>query len=136
MEAMEIRKSAAELRAIWVLGNEYLQDTAPWATYKTNPDAAAAPIRLALNLIRVYAIVSRPFIPDAAAALMAAMGDDDWSWPDDLGEGAGRSVRGPWLCRARCVVRQDHGRPARGLGIALRGHARDPGIARLSAESG
>ena len=52
--------------------------------FKTDPDAAAAQIRLALNLIRVYAITSRPFIPDAAASLMAAMGSDDWSWPEDL----------------------------------------------------
>ncbi|MCC1481574.1 methionine--tRNA ligase [Roseibaca sp. Y0-43] len=85
MEAMEIRKSASELRALWVLGNEYLQDAAPWSTFKTDPEAAAAQIRLALNLIRVYAIVSRPFIPDAAASLMQAMGSDDWSWPEDLG---------------------------------------------------
>jgi len=84
MEAMDIRKSAAELRALWVLGNEYLQDAAPWSIFKTDPDAAAAQIRLALNLIRVYAITSRPFIPDAAASLMAAMGSDDWSWPEDL----------------------------------------------------
>ena len=49
----------AELRAFWVLGNEYLQDAAPWSSFKTDPDAAAAQIRLALNLIRVYAIVSR-----------------------------------------------------------------------------
>jgi len=85
MEGMEIRKSASELRAFWVLGNEYLQDAAPWSTFKTDPEQAAAQIRLALNLIRVYAIVSRPFIPDAAASLMAAMGSDDWTWPEDLG---------------------------------------------------
>ncbi|SUZ30768.1 Methionine--tRNA ligase [Roseibaca ekhonensis] len=85
MEGMDIRKSATELRALWVLGNEYLQDAAPWSTYKTDPEQAAAQIRLALNLIRVYAIISRPFIPDAAASLMAAMGSDDWAWPDDLG---------------------------------------------------
>ncbi len=41
-------------------------------------------IRLALNLIRIYAIVSRPFIPDAAEAMMASLGSDDWSWPHDL----------------------------------------------------
>ncbi|MCC5992151.1 MAG: methionine--tRNA ligase [Rhodobacteraceae bacterium] len=84
MEAMEIRKSAGELRALWVLGNEYLQEAAPWATYKSDPDRAAMQIRLALNLIRFYAVVSRPFIPDAARAVMAAMGCDDWSWPDDV----------------------------------------------------
>ena len=84
MEAMEVRKSAAELRAIWVAGNEYLQTVAPWTTFKTDPDRAAAQIRLALNLIRVYAVLSAPFIPDAAAAMLAGMQTDDDSWPDDV----------------------------------------------------
>jgi len=81
MEAMEVRKSAGELRAIWVLGNEYLQEAAPWSTFKTDPEQAAAQIRLALNLIRFYAVLSQPFIPDAAARMMASMTCDDWSWP-------------------------------------------------------
>ncbi|MEZ5796318.1 MAG: methionine--tRNA ligase [Paracoccaceae bacterium] len=84
MDAMEIRKAAAELRAIWVAGNEYLQAAAPWTVVKTDAETAQAQIRLALNLIRVYAILSRPFIPDAAQAMMAATGSDDWTWPDDL----------------------------------------------------
>ncbi len=83
MEAMEVRKSAAELRAIWVLGNEYLQEAAPWSVFKSDPAAAAMQIRLGLNLVRLYAVISRPFIPDAAAAMMAALGCDDWSWPED-----------------------------------------------------
>jgi methionyl-tRNA synthetase len=86
MEAMEVRKAAAELRAIWVIGNEYLQAAAPWTVVKTDPEQAQAMIRLALNLIRVYAILSRPFIPDAAATMMTAMGSDDWTWPDDISE--------------------------------------------------
>ncbi|MGV8950247.1 MAG: class I tRNA ligase family protein, partial [Cypionkella sp.] len=86
MEAMEVRKAAAELRAIWVIGNEYLQAAAPWTMVKTDPEQAQAMIRLALNLIRVYAILSRPFIPDAAASMMAAMGSDDWTWPDDISQ--------------------------------------------------
>ncbi|MFN3644547.1 MAG: methionine--tRNA ligase [Gemmobacter sp.] len=84
MEAIEIRKAAAELRAIWVLGNEYLQSAAPWSVVKTDPEAAAAQTRLALNLIRLYAVLSRPFIPDAAASMMAALHTDDWTWPDDV----------------------------------------------------
>jgi methionyl-tRNA synthetase len=85
MDAMDVRKAAGELRALWVLGNEYLQDAAPWTTHKTDPERAAAQIRLALNLIRVYAVLSRPFIPDAAESTMAAMGCDDWTWPEDMG---------------------------------------------------
>jgi len=84
MDAIEVRKSAAELRAIWVAGNEYLQAAAPWSAVKTDPDRAQAIVRLGLNLIRLYAVLSRPFIPDAAAAMMAALGCDDWTWPSDL----------------------------------------------------
>ncbi len=84
MEAMEVRKSAAELRAIWSLGNEYLQSSAPWTAFKTDPDRAAAITRLSLNLVRIYAVLSRPFLPDAAAEMLTAMHTEDDSWPDDV----------------------------------------------------
>ena len=84
MDAIEIRKAAQELRAIWVAGNEYLQAAAPWTVFKTDPNQAAAQIRLALNLIPFYAVLSAPFIPDAAAELMTAMRCDNWGWPDDV----------------------------------------------------
>jgi len=86
MAAMEIRKAAADLRALWVAGNEYLQSAAPWTVFKTDPDRAAAVTRLSLNLIPFYAIISAPFIPDAAAAMLAAMKSDDTSWPDDVAQ--------------------------------------------------
>jgi methionyl-tRNA synthetase len=85
MDAIEVRKAAAELRAIWVLGNEYLQANAPWTTIKTDPDMAAMQVRLGLNLIRLYAVLSAPFIPDASKLLLEAMQTDDAAWPDDIG---------------------------------------------------
>jgi len=84
MEAMEVRKAATELRAIWVAGNEYLQSAAPWSVFKEDPAQAAAQIRRALNLIRLYAVLSRPFIPDAADAMLAAMQTEDDAWPEDV----------------------------------------------------
>ncbi len=84
MDAMEVRKSASELRAIWVLGNEYLQDAAPWAAFKEDPERAAAVIRLSLNLIRLYAVLSAPFIPDAAGRMLSAMNTLDTEWPSDV----------------------------------------------------
>jgi methionyl-tRNA synthetase len=84
MEAIEVRKAAGELRAIWVAGNEYLQAAAPWTVFKTDPAQAAAIIRLALNLIRVYAVLSEPFIPDAAAKMLAGCQTTDRSWPTDV----------------------------------------------------
>lgn len=84
MEEKEVRKAAQELRAIWVAGNEYLQSAAPWSTFKTDPEQAAAQVRLGLNLIRLYAVLSQPFIPDASAAMLAAMQTQDDSWPEDV----------------------------------------------------
>ncbi|MEO0989651.1 MAG: class I tRNA ligase family protein, partial [Pseudomonadota bacterium] len=82
LDAIEVRKSAAALRALWVLGNEYLQDAAPWAVFKEDPAAAAAIVRAALNLIPFYGALSAPFIPDAAARMDVAMGTDG-AWPSD-----------------------------------------------------
>ncbi len=84
MDAIELRKATSELRAIWVAGNEYLQSAEPWAKFKTDPDQAAATIRFALNLIRLYGVLSQPFIPDAAATILSAMADEDAAWPQDL----------------------------------------------------
>ena len=89
MAAMDVRKSAAELRSIWVAGNEYLQEVAPWTTFKETPEQAAAQIRLALNLIRIYAVLSAPFIPTASAQMLSGMNTLDMSWPDDVGAALG-----------------------------------------------
>ena len=86
MEAMEVRKAAGELRAIWVAGNEYLQAAAPWAAFKEDPARAAAIVRLSLNLIRLYAVLSEPFIPDASATMLAAMNADGADWPASVGD--------------------------------------------------
>ncbi len=86
MEAMDVRKSAQELRAIWVAGNEYLQAAAPWSTFKEDPEQAAAQVRLGLNLIRLYAVLSAPFIPDTSARMLSAMNTLDTGWPDDVAD--------------------------------------------------
>ena len=84
MEAVDVRKSAAELRAIWVLGNEYLQSAEPWAIFKDDPNAAAATVRMSLNLIALYGQLSEPFIPDASEILQSAMGQNRPPWPESV----------------------------------------------------
>ena len=86
MNAIDVRKAAAELRAIWVAGNEYLQSAAPWSTFKEDPETAAAQVRLGLNLIRLYAVLSAPFIPSTATRMMEAMQTSDDTWPADVAE--------------------------------------------------
>ena len=61
-----------------------MQEAAPWSKFKTDPEAAAADIRLALNLIAFYAVISAPFIPDAADQLLSAMQTETTAWPSDI----------------------------------------------------
>ncbi|HSC19231.1 MAG TPA: methionine--tRNA ligase [Rhizomicrobium sp.] len=65
-EAVEFRKAASELRAIWVAGNEYLTRAAPWSAIKTDRARAAAAVRLGLNLVHTFAHLSWPIMPATA----------------------------------------------------------------------
>ncbi len=94
MEAIELRKGAQELRGIWAAGNEYLQGAAPWAAFKTDPERAAAIVRLSLNLVHFYAVLSRPFVPDAAAAMLGAFGREAADWPGDVAAALGAVAAG------------------------------------------
>ncbi|MBW8739747.1 MAG: methionine--tRNA ligase [Streptomyces turgidiscabies] len=72
MEALQFRKAAAALRALWSAGNSYLEEKAPWLEIKTDQDGAALTLRTAMNLIHLYSVVSEPFIPTTAATMRAA----------------------------------------------------------------
>ncbi|MFI7385164.1 methionine--tRNA ligase [Streptomyces sp. NPDC049813] len=82
MEALQFRKAAAALRALWSAGNSYLEEKAPWLEIKTDKDGAALTLRTAMNLIHLYAVVSEPFIPASAAAMRSAfdLADDTRAW--------------------------------------------------------
>ena len=101
-ETIEVRKTAQALRALWVLGNEYLQEAAPWTAIKTDADRAAVIVRTAINLAALYARVSAPVIPFAAETIGLAIGEDyPLAWPSLDGRAeltriaAGRRVTTP-----------------------------------------
>lgn len=74
LNEMEFRKATAELRAIWVEGNNYISTTEPWMVIKEDEIRAATILRLCLNLVRIYAALSAPFMPDTAEKIMAKFG--------------------------------------------------------------
>ena len=85
MEGVEMRKAAQALRALWVLGNEYLQEAAPWTAIKMDRDRAAVVVRTGLNLVALFARVSAPMIPFAAEKIADALGQSypgPWPGPD------------------------------------------------------
>ncbi len=76
-EAMEFRKAAAETRAIWAAGNEYLTKAEPWVKFKTDVDAAAIGVRTGLNLAALFGILALPIIPDSGKKILDALSIPD-----------------------------------------------------------
>jgi methionyl-tRNA synthetase len=70
---LEFRKATNALCALWVLGNQYIDEQAPWRLFKENPEQAAMVIRTSINLIRIYAIAANPFIPATAQKIFDAI---------------------------------------------------------------
>jgi len=82
MEEADLRKAAQAVRQLWVLGNQYLTEAAPWTAIKTDPDRAAVVVRYGLNLVALFAKVSEPFIPFAAEKIALAVGESfPGRWP-------------------------------------------------------
>ncbi len=84
-EAMEFRKALAELRAIFVTGNEYLTRAAPWTHVKTDRARAGAAVRMGLNLVHLFAHLAWPVIPTSARRIHQAIQDapEVIPWPDE-----------------------------------------------------
>ena len=102
LEAIEIRKTAQALRALWVVGNEYLQQAAPWTAIKTDPERAAVIVRTAINLVALFARVSAPVIPFTAEKIFDSVGEPyPPTWPSMNAEAeltrleAGRRISTP-----------------------------------------
>lgn len=83
LKELEFRKALVELRAIWTEGNNYLTEAAPWTVIKTDQKRASTILNLAINVIRLYAVLSAPIIPATAEKIMSLLQIDspDYSWP-------------------------------------------------------
>jgi methionyl-tRNA synthetase len=83
LSEMQFRKAVGELRAIWVMGNEYMTHAAPWKVIKEDPERAAMMVRTGLQLIRLFAILSWPVIPSTSTRVLQSLGDGTGmpEWP-------------------------------------------------------
>jgi methionyl-tRNA synthetase len=88
LDGKEFRKATQDLRAIWVLGNEYLATTAPWTVAKENPERAGHILNLVINFLRLVASLSAPVIPDTAEKIAAILNTNSphsfWPKADSL----------------------------------------------------
>ena len=84
MDACEFRAAIVALRSLYAIGNEYMTVMEPWTLVKNGDMAAAgAVLNTCFQLIDLYARVSAPFIPDAAARIQNIFAKKhDLSWPE------------------------------------------------------
>jgi methionyl-tRNA synthetase len=114
MEDIEFRKALAELRAIWVAGNEYLTRAAPWTHVKTDRIKAAVGVRMGLNLVHLFGHLAWPVIPTAARAVHEAIqpAPEIIPWPSEPmtqfldGLEPGQPIRAPDVLFAKIAEEQ------------------------------
>lgn len=75
MDGLEFRKALAALREIWVSGNNYIAKTEPWKVVKTDQAYAGTILNTALNMIRLFAHLSSPIMPETAGRMLAIIGE-------------------------------------------------------------
>ncbi len=81
-----LREAVAETMALARLGNVYLQESEPWKTRTTDPQAMQNTVHVALQIAASLSILLDPVVPDAAARLRAMLRLDGLrpSTPHDL----------------------------------------------------
>ncbi len=74
MDGLEFRKALEQLRAVWVEGNNYITLAEPWSVIKEDPKRAGAILNVCINLIRIFALLSFPVMPETAENMLARFG--------------------------------------------------------------
>lgn len=69
----EFRKALSTLREIWVEGNNYIARNEPWKVVKTDKERGAVILRTAINMIRLFAILSAPIMPSTSEKMLALL---------------------------------------------------------------
>ena len=85
LDACEFRNAIFALRGLYAIGNEYMTAREPWALVKNGDVAKAGNVlNECFQMIDLFARVSAPFIPDAAAKMQNIFADtQDLSWPTE-----------------------------------------------------
>lgn len=110
-EAFRLREAVLETMNLARLGNKYFNDTEPWHTRKSDPQACANTIHVSLQLCAALSVLMEPILPFAAARLrgMLRLEGIRPSGPGPVAEG----VRG-WEDAAGSLLPEGHalGTPA------------------------
>ncbi|MEA3204263.1 MAG: methionyl-tRNA synthetase, partial [Thermoplasmata archaeon] len=76
LRSVQLRPAVRRLMALAAQGNQWMQEAKPWATLKTDPQAAADDLHALLRLCRGLAVLMAPYLPEAAQAAWTMLGED------------------------------------------------------------
>ena len=93
MNDLEFRKALNELRAVWVEGNNYITAAEPWTVIKTDAARAACILRTCINLIRIFAVLSAPIMPQTAENMLRRLGLSSDNMPSLKGFNAAQEMQ-------------------------------------------
>ncbi len=123
IEDFNLKNAALLFMEVSTWGNQYLQEQAPWALYKANPEdpRIAQVMGTALQIAALLSYLAEPFIPFSAARLrkllgMGALARGEWSKVmASLKEGKpilpqGHRIGKPEILFAKIVDRRDDSR--------------------------
>lgn len=109
MKELEFRKATQTLHNFFMLANGYIAEKEPWKKAKEgNMEDAGLTLRTALNMIRMAAILSAPFIPETSEKVYKAfkIKEDERQWPSDVKTAldffkAGKEIEAPEILFAK-----------------------------------
>jgi methionyl-tRNA synthetase len=83
LDDRSFRKALQELRALWMAGNGYLAEAEPWKKVEQDPARAAIAMRVSLNLVRLFAVLAEPVMPETSRTILDGLGvaADRRRWP-------------------------------------------------------
>ncbi|MDX1439718.1 MAG: methionine--tRNA ligase [Rubricoccaceae bacterium] len=76
-EQFRMREAVQETMALARLGNKYFNDAEPWHTRKTDPQACANTIHVALQICASLSVLMDPLLPFSAASLRKMLNLED-----------------------------------------------------------
>jgi methionyl-tRNA synthetase len=96
LDALNFRKAMGALRAMWVAGNGYLAAEEPWKLITADRARAEMVVRTSINLVRLYAVLAHPVVPETSDRILDALGATaaERGWPRELATEIGRLEAG------------------------------------------
>lgn len=109
MKELEFRKATQTLHNFFMIANAYIAEKEPWKKAKEGDmEDTALTLRTALNMIRMAAILSAPFIPDTSDKVYKALhiAENERQWPNDVKQAlnffkAGTEIAAPEILFAK-----------------------------------